>query len=60
MSQQWHPFGHGGRVPIGYREAILVAVSKWRFAPRVAACKGRTIVSLQVDSEVSPQAMPPK
>lgn len=60
VSQQWHPVGHRGRAPIGYREAILASVSKWRFASQATACKGRTVVSLQVDSEVSPQAMPPK
>lgn len=60
VSQQWHPVGHRGRAPVGYREAILSAVSKWRFAPQATACRGRTVVSLQVNSEVSPQAMPSK
>jgi|GEM_PF-5849429 len=60
VSQQWRPVGHGGRVPIGYREAILAAVSKWRFAPRVAACRGRSVVSLRMDSEISPRPMPTK
>lgn len=60
VSQHWHPVGHRGRAPIGYREAILAAVSKWRFAPQAAACKGRTVISLQVNSEVWPQAAPSK
>lgn len=60
VSQQWHPVGHRGRAPIGYREAILAAVSKWRFAPQATACRGRTVISLQVDSEAPPRAMPSK
>lgn len=60
VSQQWRPIGHRGRAPIGYREAILAAVSKWRFAPQATACKGRTVVSLQLDSEAPPHAMPSK
>lgn len=60
VSQHWHPVGHRGRAPIGYREAILAAVSKWRFAPQATACKGRTVISLQVNSEVWPQAAPSK
>lgn len=60
VSQHWHPVGHRGRAPIGYREAILAAVSKWRFAPQATACKGRTVVSLQLDSEAPPHAMPSK
>jgi hypothetical protein len=60
VSQQWRPIGHRGRAPIGYREAILSAVSKWRFAPQATACKGRTVVSLQLDSEAPPHAMPSK
>lgn len=50
VSQQpWRPVGHGGREPIGYREAILAAVSKWRFAPQVRACRGRTTLSLRME-----------
>ncbi len=60
VSQQWRPIGHRGRAPIGYREAILAAVSKWRFAPQATACKGRTVVSLQLDSQAPPHAMPSK
>lgn len=52
VSQQWRPIGHRGRAPIGYREAILAAVSKWWFAPQATACKGRAAISLQVNSEV--------
>lgn len=60
VSQQWRPIGHRGRAPIGYRETILAAVSKWRFAPQATACKGCTVISLQVNSEVWPQAAPSK
>jgi hypothetical protein len=60
VSQQWRPIGHRGRAPIGYREAILAAVSKWRFAPQATACKGRTVVSLQLDSQAPPHVMPSK
>ena len=44
-SLQLHPVGHSGKTPRGYREALLAAVSQWRYPPRAHAChKQVTIV----------------
>lgn len=39
VSSEWHPIGRSPAKPIGYHEAILAAVSQWRFPPMKHACR---------------------
>lgn len=46
---QWHPIGLSGGEPEGYEEAILAAISKWRYPPRAQPC--RAMMTMRIEFE---------
>ena len=55
VSAEWHPSGRSTGQPIGYNEAILFAVTQWRYSHRPQACRHRIPVEFQVEGS-SPTA----
>ena len=47
VSLTLRPVGHAGRAPRGYREALLVAVVQWRFAPQPRACRKQVTIEIE-------------
>ncbi len=45
----WTPRGRGNAEPLGYREAIVSALSQWRYAPRATPCVVRQVVTIALD-----------
>ena len=46
-STEWRPSGHRNDEPIGYNEAILTAVSQWRYPQRPKACSNQVSIDFQ-------------
>ncbi|KAB2906914.1 MAG: hypothetical protein F9K30_24220 [Dechloromonas sp.] len=53
VSAEWRPVGRSSGQPIGYDEAILAAVSQWRYPQQPQACRHQVPVEFQMDDSSS-------
>ena len=49
LSAQWSPVGNARGEPVGYEEAILSAVSQWRYAPMAQRCVTTTRIEFRFE-----------
>ena len=49
VSAEWHPVGRSTGQPVGYNEAILSAVSQWRYPHRQHACSHQVPIEFQIE-----------
>jgi len=47
VSVAWHPIGRSRGQPVGYNEAILSAVTQWRYPARGNSCRHQVPVEVQ-------------
>jgi len=55
-SAEWRPIGHHNIKPIGYDEAILLAVALWVYPPQQHACRHQAPVEFKWDDSSGPTA----
>lgn len=58
VSAEWHPFGRSTGDPVGYDEAVLSAVSRWRYPHRQQACSHQVPIKLQVEGSSTTAGRP--
>ena len=47
VSAEWRPIGRSRGQPVGYNEAILLAVAQWRYPPRGNSCRHQVPVNIE-------------
>jgi hypothetical protein len=48
-SAEWHPVGRSRGQPSGYNDAIISAVTHWRYPAQKHSCKHKVAIELQQD-----------
>jgi hypothetical protein len=49
LRQNWQPTGNSVGEPLGYEQAILYAVAKWRFSPQPKKCWNETPIEISFE-----------
>ena len=59
VSTDWRPRGRARGAPVGYEEAILSAVSRWRFPSKAQTCMIRVPIEIRHSSDRSNNSFNP-